>query len=338
MFPDGLRLLIWDIDGVLFHVRDSYRRAIIDSVQYYFSDLIGLSLKKPLMDAGDTQKFKYITGFNDDWKLTYACVLCFLAELAKDRALPETDDPADLAGMRRALKKLGESVHGWVPETNLGIVTEKIRSCGDGLEGTQLALSELYGADVLAQAGRFWYTDVIKRLFQELYLGEELYKLKYSEDTVFFHGSGFIRDEKALVSADTLEKLGSLFHMGIASGRERFEAEYSLKLHGLDRFFPPDQIISSEEVRHGKPDPESLLLCRKRMMGKYALMADEASAAYVGDSVDDIRASKNAGFYSIGVLSASFNETDQTRLRREFVSLGCDYVVEDAGELINLFS
>jgi len=338
MLPDNIGLLIWDMDGVLFYVRDSYRRAIVESVQYYFSDLIGLSLKKPLMDAEDTQKFKYLEGFNDDWKLTYACVLCFLADLAKDRSLPKTDNPTDLVGMRRALKELRGSALGWEPETDLNKITRKIKSCGKGLDGTQLALSELYGADALTQAGRFWYTDLIKRIFQELYLGEKLYRMKYSEDAMFFHGPGFIRDEKPLLSADKLEKLSKNLYMGIASGRERFEAEYSLKMHGLDRFFPADLIISSEEVRHGKPDPESLVLCRKRMMGKYAIMEGKTSAAYVGDSVDDVRASKNAGFYSIGVLSASSIELDRIRLRREFVSLGCDLIVEDAGEIVNLLS
>jgi len=338
MFPDETRLLIWDMDGVLFYVRDSYRRAIVESVQYYFSDLIGLSLKTPLMYAEDAQKFKYIGGFNDDWKLTYACVLCFLVDMAKECSLPETNNPADLAGMRSALNALGKSAQGWAPETDLSKLTEKIKSLGNGLEGTQAALSELYGADALAQAGRFWYTDVIKRIFQELYLGEELYRMKYSEDAVFFHGPGFIRDEKPLVSAGTLELLSEHFYMGIASGRERFEAEYSLKLHGLDRFFPADLIISSEEVRHGKPDPESLLLCRKRMMGKYAIMGGEASSAYIGDSVDDIRASKNAGFSSIGVLSASALAEDRIRMRREFDSLGCDLILEDAQELLNLLS
>ena len=338
MFSDDFRLLIWDMDGVLFYVRDSYRRSIVESVQYYFSDLIGLYLKKPLINAGDTQNFKYVEGFNDDWKLTYACVLCFLADLVKDHPLSGPDNPVDLPGIRRALRALGKSAHGWEPETDLSRITRKIKSSGKGLAGTEQALSELYGEDVLAQAKRFWYTDVIKRIFQELYLGEELYRMKYSQDAVFFHGSGYIRDEKPLVSADSLEELGSSFYMGIASGRERFEAEYSLKLHGLDRFFPADLIVSSEEVRHGKPYPESLLLCRKRMMGKYALMDGEASAAYIGDSVDDVRASQNAGFYSIGVLSASEEAVDQENLRREFVSLGCDFVVEDSKELIKLLS
>jgi len=170
--------------------------------------------------------------------------------------------------------------------------------------------------------------------FQELYLGEELYRLKYSEDCAFFHVPGYIRDETALVSSDTLKELGSRFYMGIASGREHFEMEYSLKLHGFESFFPEDCIVSSDDVQHGKPDPESLLLCRKRVMKRYGLMDGDARAAYVGDSVDDVRASKNAGFYSIGVLSASTDPVERGRLRSEFESLDCDIVVDDAGKLL----
>lgn len=333
MFPGDLRVLVWDVDGVLFYVGDSYRKAIVSSVQFYFSDLMGLGLEKELMDASDTQRFKYVEGFNDDWKLTYACVLCFLADLAAGVSLPDVSDSSGLSGMRRALKSLGDSAAGWTPGVDIGRVTRRMSSSGKGLSGVEKALSELYGEDAVVAAKRFWYTDVIKRVFQEYYLGEELYRMKYSEDAVFLRGAGFIRDEKPLVSVETLEKLSCDFYMGIASGRERFELDYSLKAHGFSGFFPADLIVSSEEVTHGKPDPSSLLLCRKRVMGKYGLMGDEASCAYVGDSVDDIRASKRAGFYSIGALSASSQADERERLRREFVSLGCDLIIGDVEEL-----
>ncbi len=332
MFPGDLRVLLWDVDGVLFYVRDSYRKAIVSSVQFYFSGLMGLDLDEELLDASDTQRFKYVEGFNDDWKLTYACVLCFLADLAASVPLPEVSDSSSLAGRCLALKALGKSAEGWRPGADLARITQRMSS-GKGLSGVELALSELYGEDVVAAAKRFWYTDLVKRVFQEYYLGEELYRMKYAEDAVFLHGAGFIRDEKPLVSAETLETLSCSFYMGIASGRERFELEFSLNAHGFSGFFPADLIVSSEDVAHGKPDPSSLLLCRKRVMGKYGLMGDEASCAYVGDSVDDVRASKRAGFYSIGALSASAQADEKERLRREFVSLGCDLIIGDAGEL-----
>lgn len=337
MFPGDFRVLVWDIDGVLFYVRDSYRKAIVESVQFYFSDLLGLGLEKRLMHASDTQKFKYVEGFNDDWKLTYACVLCFLADMAANASFPEVSHSSDLSGRRRALKELGASVRSWRPGVDLGLVARRISVLGGrGLAGAEEALLELYGADAVAAAKRFWFTDVVKQVFQELYLGGELYRMKYSVDAVFFHGAGFIRDEKPLVSVEVLEKLGQGFYMGIASGRERFELGFSLRIHGFSDFFPEDLIVSSEDVTSGKPDPSALLLCRKRVMGKYGLMGDEASCAYVGDSVDDVRAAKRAGFYSIGVLSATHQEDERERLRQEFASLGCDLVVGGAEHLGSL--
>jgi phosphoglycolate phosphatase-like HAD superfamily hydrolase len=91
-------------------------------------------------------------------------------------------------------------------------------------------------------------------------------------------------------------------------------------------------------VKHGKPDPESLLFCRKRAMGKYGLMGEDACAAYIGDSVDDVRASKNADFYSIGVLSALEDAGERKRLRAEFEALHCDLILEDAGKLVKILS
>ena len=337
MFPGDLRVLVWDIDGVLFYVRDSYRKAIIESVQFYFSDLLGLILEKKLVRASDVQDFKYVEGFNDDWKLTYAFVLCFLTDIAASASFPEVSHPSGLSGRRRALKELGGSVRGWRPGVDLGMVARRITALGGrGLSGAEEALLELYGADAVAAAKRFWYTGVVKQVFQELYLGGELYRMKYSDDAVFFHGAGFIRDEKPLVSVETLDKLSQGFYMGIASGRERFEIGFSLRTHGFSGFFSKELIVSSEEVTHGKPDPSVLLLCRKRVMGKYGLMGDEASCAYVGDSVDDIRAAKRAGFYSIGVLSATRQSGERERLRQEFESLGCDLIVEGAENLGSL--
>jgi len=280
MFPDGVRVLVWDMDGVLFYVRNSYRRAIVESVQYYFSGLIGIHHLGPLVAAEDTQRFKYLEGFNDDWKLTYALVLCFLCDLVRGRTLPVAVYPDGLAGSRQALMDLGAVSSDWVPSIDLQAVVDHVKVSGKGLFGVEIALAGLYGRNILEAAKRFWYTGIIKRIFQELYLGEELYRLKYSEDCAFFHVPGYIRDETALVSSDTLKELGSRFYMGIASGREHFEMEYSLKLHGFESFFPEDCIVSSDDVQHGKPDPESLLLCRKRVMKRYGLMDGDARAAY----------------------------------------------------------
>ncbi|HEO65893.1 MAG TPA: TIGR01548 family HAD-type hydrolase [Spirochaetes bacterium] len=58
---DGIKLLIFDIDGVLVDVRSSYRLAIKKTVEYYYQ-------KEVYPD--EIQELKNESGFNNDWDLT----------------------------------------------------------------------------------------------------------------------------------------------------------------------------------------------------------------------------------------------------------------------------
>ncbi|GAB6860465.1 TIGR01548 family HAD-type hydrolase [Haloplanus litoreus] len=65
--------VVLDIDGVLVDVADSYRRAIVESVDRVYGRTID--------DAG-IQRFKDAGGFNNDWELTDAAALYVLAREA----------------------------------------------------------------------------------------------------------------------------------------------------------------------------------------------------------------------------------------------------------------
>jgi HAD superfamily hydrolase (TIGR01548 family) len=62
--------VVLDIDGVLVDVADSYRRAIVESVDRVYDKTI---------DIEDVQQFKDAGGFNNDWELTDAAALFVLA-------------------------------------------------------------------------------------------------------------------------------------------------------------------------------------------------------------------------------------------------------------------
>jgi len=62
--------VVLDIDGVLVDVADSYRRAIIESVERVCDKTI---------DRDAIQLFKDAGGFNNDWELTDAAALYVLA-------------------------------------------------------------------------------------------------------------------------------------------------------------------------------------------------------------------------------------------------------------------
>ncbi|MFB6108940.1 MAG: TIGR01548 family HAD-type hydrolase [Haloplanus sp.] len=62
--------VVLDIDGVLVDVADSYRRAIVESVERVYGRTI---------DDDAIQRFKDAGGFNNDWELTDAAALYVLA-------------------------------------------------------------------------------------------------------------------------------------------------------------------------------------------------------------------------------------------------------------------
>ena len=62
--------VVLDIDGVLVDVADSYRRAIVETVDRVYGGTI---------DDDGVQRFKNAGGFNNDWELTYAAALFVLA-------------------------------------------------------------------------------------------------------------------------------------------------------------------------------------------------------------------------------------------------------------------
>lgn len=328
----NLKILIFDIDGVLVYVGDSYRKAIVETVQYYFSDLIGLKLESYLITANDTQKFKLISGFNDDWELTYAVILCYLAKMSEGlKGFKEkTEKPRNLSEMVENLKELGKTKNA-ILELDIDNLTSKIKENNGGIEGTEKALTRIFGRN-LEIAKKFWFTDLIKKIFQEFYLGEKFFEEKYGERPIFIHSQGFIRNENPLITIKTLEKLGKKFYLGISTGRERFEVEKTMKIHGFDKFFAKEVIVAREDTKVRKPDPSSLLECRRRIRKRYELDND-TKTAYIGDIPDDIRTAKNAGFYSIGCLSAVSDLEEKERLKKEFKNLKCDLILENAEEL-----
>jgi phosphoglycolate phosphatase len=75
------------------------------------------------------------------------------------------------------------------------------------------------------------------------------------------------------------------------------ESFHPLEQAGLLGMF--DEVVTARDVERRKPHPEGILLCMERM----GVSADEA--IYVGDTVADIRASRAAGLFAVGVLTGA---------------------------------
>jgi HAD superfamily hydrolase (TIGR01509 family) len=118
----------------------------------------------------------------------------------------------------------------------------------------------------------------------------------------------------------TLEKLSSKATLAVTTRRNIPDTEVGRELakFGLAKYIR--KIVTSRGTLKPKPSPEALIKCAEHMNVK---MRD---CAVVGDSIMDIRAGKNAGAYTIAVLTGIFS-------RKELEREKPDLILRDVNEL-----
>jgi HAD superfamily hydrolase (TIGR01548 family) len=280
--------VVLDVDGVLVDVADSYRRAIVESVERVYDETIA---------RADIQQFKDAGGFNNDWELTYAAALSILARRE---------------GMDRSVSQF----------------TDAIQGMGGGLDAARAIVSEeLTPADrerVFAE----WDTDRLRDVFQQLYLGSDLYRdIEGGEPNL--DTPGFIHDEPVIVDPETIDALQERFHVGVLTGRPAAEADIALERVGLD--VPDDHRFTMDDWVAGKPDPAALVTLAERF--------DAANIAFVGDTLDDIRTAVNAGevddrtYHGVGVLTGGLTGAHG---RKKYEQASASAVVDSVNDLPDL--
>ncbi|MBX7151600.1 HAD family hydrolase [bacterium] len=121
---------------------------------------------------------------------------------------------------------------------------------------------------------------------------------------------------------EILEILHENFYtLGIVSTKRRSTIEDTLQQNQLDDLF--DVIIGYEDVKNLKPDPEGIIKAIDRMGGSVG------DTLYVGDSVIDVLAARNAGLRMIGVTSGT---TDAQTLLQN----GVNEVIKSLSELLTV--
>ena len=128
--------VVLDIDGVLVDVENSYRRAILESLD----EVYGESIAK-----ADVQQFKDAGGFNDDWELTYAAALYLLG----------------------AREGMALDVDGF---------TDGIAERGGGLGAAEAVVRESLDESATEAVFDAWNPERLRDVFQQLYLGSDLYR------------------------------------------------------------------------------------------------------------------------------------------------------------------
>jgi phosphoglycolate phosphatase-like HAD superfamily hydrolase len=186
--------------------------------------------------------------------------------------------------------------------------------------------------------------NIIKQIFQEIYLGKEMFEATYGIPPRIYHDTGYINRERLLVDRSVLERLSKDHILAVATGRPKAEADYPLDHFRLRKFFNAiytlDDCVKQERkiyenknksVSLSKPDPYMLDAVAKTHQHNVSKFY------YVGDMPDDMVAASRSktGFTGIGILLSA---SDKNTLKKDLLQAGADYIVEDFEELTNIIS
>jgi len=368
-----IQKIIFDFDGVLAQTSLSYRQTIRKVVDYYFLEILGLEGEKgKLATLRDIQKFKDTGLYNNDWKLSYTFITYYmnliLRKLEQKNALQNFTKQfsgiqfLDVQSFIQNLKKVGDFLR------LIGISGTYLANLkDDNVVGLDLFLAQsslgkpkpietsLVGVDpeVVNDKERLVKMlvpydlekpDLLKRLFEETYLGKELFNKIYDASSFFNFDASLIDIEDFIPIKENLDMLRRRFGtFGIYSGRPQPQGMYILEKYGYTGYFDEKQsvflgdLLNSEDEMEklGKPDPTLFIELIEKTVEK------GTGVAYVGDGIADaimVEKAKKRGLESLSFLGVVSSSEDSNTLFTEYSKHGADAVVMDVNDIPYLFT
>jgi HAD superfamily hydrolase (TIGR01548 family) len=316
-------LIVFDMDGVLIDVSRSYRAAVRQTATLFLQPAMGADkLPRPLFELADLASVKQSGGLNNDWDLTHRVL-----SLLSTRVIGMTS----VAGL-----------DGW-PLYERTVKNCDVGPLADYLSSSNRPLHELMQIDSQPQSplidqlyrGDVGSGNVIKQIFQEVYLGRTLFEQTHARPCRLSGEAGYIDRETLFPEHRQLEALSRNHLLAIATGRPRAEADHPLARFGLSKYFAEvvtlDDCLAEEKrrlekngtrVSLGKPHPFVL----DAVAGAVREPVD--NRIYVGDMPDDMEAASRSRFGYIGI-GMTISADDEPALRKRLLQAGALRVVDD---------
>ena len=282
--PTKFDSIIFDCDGVLVDITNSYDQTIVKTTKYVLETLAKIN-DSIQIDFKIIDGFKSTGGFNDEVDLTYAAILSIVAakKLKKDQTefINLVIDNSDSTGIK--------SVETFIKDqTDISEIIEQLSYPGSHKD------------------------NILYQIFDQLFYGPELYS-KLFKNTSKFSEPGLIENDVVIFNNDLADKLENKFHKQISmvTGRGKESVKYSLK-NLLEKFDLQNSMFLEDEPRElAKPNPQSLVNSITGMNSK--------SCLYVGDSMEDFIMAKKATILGnnttfCGIIGTSKNPEEKLQL------------------------
>ena len=246
--------IIFDCDGVLVDIRNSYDHAINKTISAIMKELFNEKIGN-VVTSKIHFGLKSVGGFNDEVAVVYAIVMTLVAskksKINFEKLIVDVIDNATESG---------------------------ITSIDDYFKNQNIDLMEIKTKLDYENSRKVSY---IHRIFNQLFYGQKLYEEIFNETSQF--------SEKPLIDLDSIvldnnlmSKLKNRFGSKVATvtGRGKFAFSYSMK-NFLDNFDIENSVfLEDRPLNLAKPNPESLIESISKINSKCSL--------YIGDSMEDL--------------------------------------------------
>lgn len=328
-------LIIFDMDGVIIDVSKSYRDTVRQSATLFFNPArASEKLPNPLFSLSDLANLKQSGGLNNDWDLT-CLVISLLFSI-----LPSGSIRSSLACTDTDLWQIYMQT---IQKIDITAIAQYLSSRSYPLTALLADKGKQINAFIRRlYQGEVGQGNVIKQIFQEIYLGPDLFKSTYGFDSRVWHDNGLIHRETPLIGREILEQLHQNNILAIATGRPADEAAYPLDHFNLAKYFDMvytlDDCLRAErailkhegrKVSLSKPSPfmlDAIAALKQNQVNRFF---------YIGDMPDDMIAAARAeaDFIGVGVL---FTSADKHRLKDELERCGADRIVAKTSDLLEV--
>jgi len=256
----NLDSVIFDCDGVLIDISNSYDLAIKKTVDFVLKKMANID-QPNIVSTQMTDGFKATGGFNDEVDLTYSLILSVVAAKKLDRDAAE-------------------------------FIFDVIKNADQtGISSVEMYLDTL--VDVSEIRKKLAYpgqhdTNPLYSVFDEMFYGANLYNELYKRKPQFFNDKGLIDNDIVLVKKELIDKLRKKFgkKISIVSGRGFVSTKYSLKTLFDEFDLKNSRFLEDEPREFAKPNPQPLVSSIKGL--------ESSCCMFVGDSVEDIIMARKA--------------------------------------------